>query len=61
MSKNMSYETGTAEAVQDWVRNLKLRPKFCVRKVIILFTIGPNIGCANAHPCALGSAAPAEN
>ena len=49
------------EIVQDWVRNLQLKPKFWVRKAIILFTSGPNIGCANAHPCALGSAAPGAN
>ena len=25
------------------------------------FTVGPNIGCANAHLCALGSTAPVIN
>ena len=28
----------------------KVRPKYWVRKIYILFTNGPNIGCANAHP-----------
>ena len=32
-----------------------------MRKTIILFTNGPNIGCANAHLCALSSAAPEES
>ena len=52
------YLPGATEAVQNWVRNLLLMPKFRVRKTIIFLTGGPNIGCANAHPCALGSAAP---
>ena len=29
-----------------------------MRKGIILYNSGPNIGCANARPCALGSASP---
>jgi hypothetical protein len=42
--------TGAAEAVQDWVRNLQLRSKFWVRKAIILFHRGLNIGCAICAP-----------
>ena len=41
--------SGAAECDPDWVRNLQLRPKFWVRKTIILVTISPNIGCANAN------------
>ena len=33
--------------------------QFRVRKTIIFFTSGPNIGLTNAHLFALGSAAPA--
>ena len=28
----------------------RIRPKYLVRKIYILFTNGPNIGCANVHP-----------
>ena len=31
---------------------------YWVHKIFSLLTHGLNIGCANAHPCALGSAAP---
>ena len=51
-------KSGAEEAVQNWVRNLLLRAKFRVHKIIIFFTSWPNIGWANAHPCALASAAP---
>ena len=40
------------------MRNLLLRAKFSVRKIIIFFTSWLNIGCANAQPCALGSTTP---
>ena len=37
---------------------LKVRPKSWMRKTSIIFTCGQKIGCANAHPCILGSSAP---
>ena len=43
--------SGVAEAVQNRVRNLLLRPKFRVRKIITLLG-------AQAQPCGSGSAAP---
>ena len=44
--------------IANQVRNVLLRSKFRVSKNIIFFTGGPNFGCANGHPCALGSASP---
>ena len=35
---------GVVEAVQYWVRNLQLRPKFWMRKIFNFLPCGPNTG-----------------
>ena len=57
---SLNLKAGAAEDFRDWVHSLLLRPKFWVRKTITFSISSQDIGCANVHPCALVSAAPAQ-